>query len=420
MSQRLLTLSVVPFLLALVAAPLHADDEIDFDTQILPILQDRCFECHGQERQRGEFRIDSLQAALRGGEEGLPGITPGNVEDSNVYTRITLPEDDIDIMPPRGDVLTEEQTELIRRWIEQGADYGAGGPVIVPEADPEALAALHDLGALAMPLARDTNLIMVDFRAEAANIGDSQMERLQPVAEQLAWLNLSRTRISDEGLREFSNFENLVRLHLDNTDITDDGLEHLKDLNRLEYLNLYNAPKITDAGLEHLEGLENLRRLYLWQTQVTDDGAARLLAALPELEIDRGWENRPPVKVVEVEEVADESPTPVNDVCPVSGQPINADFTLAHNDQLVAFCCGDCRANFEENPDEFEVTLAEAPAGPINESCPVSGENISANQVVTLEGGQILAFCCGNCKANYEENPDQFADKVAELLEASN
>ncbi|MEX0741728.1 MAG: c-type cytochrome domain-containing protein, partial [Phycisphaeraceae bacterium] len=244
MSQRLFLLPMFHVLLVVFASPALAQDAVDFDTQILPILQDRCYECHGPERQRGEYRLDSLQGMLKGGEMGT-SLEPGNADESNLAIRIDLPEDDIDIMPPRGDKLTEEQIALIKAWINQGAEYGAGGPVIVPEADPEALSALHQIDALAMPLARDTNLGNVDFRASADAIGDSQLERLQPVAEQLAWLNLSNTRITDEGLRNFGNFVNLTRLSLDNTPVTDAGLAHLKDLKSLVYLNLYKAENVT-------------------------------------------------------------------------------------------------------------------------------------------------------------------------------
>lgn len=471
MSQRLLLLTV--FSVFAVAGPAFGQ-EVDFERDVLPILQERCYECHGEERQRGDLRLDSMQAALRGGDQGIPALTPGEPEESNLLTRITLPPDDIDIMPPKGDVLTDEQVEIIRRWIEQGGTYGEGGPIVVPEADPEALSELHQLGALAMPLARDTNLINVDFRAEAENIGDSQLELLNPVAEQLAWLNLSGTRITDEGLRGFEKFENLSRLHLDQTAVSDAGLAHLTDLGRLEYLNLYANENITDAGIEHLKQMESLRRLYLWQTKVTDEGATELQEALPELQIDRGWENRPPVEVQEIAGPGE----PVNATCPVSGEDVNAEFTVTlANDQVVGFCCGDCRGKFIENPvafaDKVEVAdgalgavndrcllsgeeinpelavfveergevlgfccsicrerFLESPdavleqlragdetaaAGPVNDTCPVSGEPVDAAQVVEVDGKK-LGFCCGNCKAKYEENPEQFADKVAELL----
>jgi hypothetical protein len=63
-------------------------------------------------------------------------------------------------------------------------------------------------------------------------------------------------------------------------------LAHLKNLENLEYLNLYGT-QVSDAGLEHLKGLKNLRKLYLWESKATNEGVAGLQQALPEAEIVR-------------------------------------------------------------------------------------------------------------------------------------
>ena len=65
---------------------------------------------------------------MKGIAESLYGevIIAGEPEDSLLYQRITLPEGETGIMPPSeaGDPLTKQETDLIRKWIEQGADYG--------------------------------------------------------------------------------------------------------------------------------------------------------------------------------------------------------------------------------------------------------------------------------------------------------
>ena len=107
--------------------------EIDFETQILPILQNRCFSCHSApkadpsgtiKKPKGSVRLDSV----KGIEESQYGevIVAGEPEDSLLYQRITLPEEDTSIMPPQeeGAPLTKQETDLIRKWIEQGATYG--------------------------------------------------------------------------------------------------------------------------------------------------------------------------------------------------------------------------------------------------------------------------------------------------------
>ena len=97
-------------------------ESVDFEQDVFPLLQKSCLECHDEKKQRGELRLDSRAAALRGGAEG-PVLVPGSARDSELIRRISLPPEDEDIMPARGDPLKGEQIELFRRWIDQGADW---------------------------------------------------------------------------------------------------------------------------------------------------------------------------------------------------------------------------------------------------------------------------------------------------------
>ena len=123
------------FILVFAARPVSPEPqtEIDFETQILPVLQNRCFSCHSAPKAdpngtitkpKGSVQLDSV----KGIEESLYGeiIIAGEPEDSLLYQRITLPEGETGIMPPpeAGDPLTKQETDLIRKWIEQEADYG--------------------------------------------------------------------------------------------------------------------------------------------------------------------------------------------------------------------------------------------------------------------------------------------------------
>ena len=63
----------------------------------------------------------------------------------------------------------------------------------------------------------------------------------------------------------------------------------------LEYLNLYGTG-VSDAGLVNLEGMKKLKHLYVWQTKVTEAGAAKLKKAIPGVDIDRGFEEKPEPK----------------------------------------------------------------------------------------------------------------------------
>ena len=91
-----------------------------FDKDILPIIQRRCTECHGKEKQKGKLRLDSF-AELMKGADGEPIFTVGKPGESEIHKRIMLPDSDDDRMPPKGNRVSKPVAELIARWIEQGA-----------------------------------------------------------------------------------------------------------------------------------------------------------------------------------------------------------------------------------------------------------------------------------------------------------
>src|SRR6266540_6843836 len=100
----------------------RAEDKVDFAKQIQPILRQNCVKCHGPEKQKGKLRLDSKEAAMKGGKDGV-AIVARDASKSELYRRITLPKGDDDIMPNEGDPLSKEQTDLIRSWINQGAEW---------------------------------------------------------------------------------------------------------------------------------------------------------------------------------------------------------------------------------------------------------------------------------------------------------
>lgn len=294
-------------------------DESFFTRDVWPIFVESCIKCHGPEKQKGELRLDFPEAIRRGGEFG-PVVVPGAAADSTLIELVSLPADDPDVMPGKGDHLTDEQIATLTKWIDGGTPYGdwtpefayksmglstSGGSEDSPEAKLEALAAavgpapqeaidaIVATGAVAGPLSQDNALLQVGFHLLGDSVTDETLKVLEPVKEQVTWLNLAGTAITDDGLAQIAALPNLTRLHLEKTAIGDAGLDHLAGLQQLEYLNLY-ATKVTDAGVDKLTGLSGLHKLYLWQSEVTDAGADKLRAAIPEIDINMGVEAAPP------------------------------------------------------------------------------------------------------------------------------
>jgi len=97
------------------------DAGIDFRRDIRPILSDNCFQCHGpdSETREADLRLDVRDVALEAG-----AIVPGDAESSEVVARVFADDEDLRMPPAASNKsLTEAQKQLLREWIEQGAEY---------------------------------------------------------------------------------------------------------------------------------------------------------------------------------------------------------------------------------------------------------------------------------------------------------
>jgi formylglycine-generating enzyme required for sulfatase activity len=101
---------------------IQGQDAVDFSKQVKPILEANCLSCHNPENVKGELLMDTRENVIIGGEYG-PALEPGKPDESSLYTLTILDPDDEDIMPPKGDPLTKAQTDILKTWIEQGAEW---------------------------------------------------------------------------------------------------------------------------------------------------------------------------------------------------------------------------------------------------------------------------------------------------------
>ena len=109
------------------ASPAAGEQAISFRQQIRPIRSTNCFKCHGPDSQSREanLRLDRFEDAVAH-HEGHSTLVPGNAESSELYRRITSTDDSKQMPPPESNKhLTEEQRELLRRWINEGGKYEA-------------------------------------------------------------------------------------------------------------------------------------------------------------------------------------------------------------------------------------------------------------------------------------------------------
>ncbi|MGH7957880.1 MAG: PSD1 and planctomycete cytochrome C domain-containing protein [Opitutaceae bacterium] len=103
-----------------------ADEKVTFNEHIRPILANNCFACHGMDasHRKAKLRLDTLEGATKD-KNGLRAITPRDLENSEMWHRINSTDEE-EVMPPAESnkaPLKPEERALIKRWIEQGAEY---------------------------------------------------------------------------------------------------------------------------------------------------------------------------------------------------------------------------------------------------------------------------------------------------------
>jgi mono/diheme cytochrome c family protein len=104
------------------------DAESVYGAQVAPVLAANCTSCHGAEKHKGNLRLDSYEAILRGGRDG-PVVRAGDVKDSEIVRRITMLPGEDGAMPPEGKPrLSAAEIELIKAWIAGGASKSAAMP----------------------------------------------------------------------------------------------------------------------------------------------------------------------------------------------------------------------------------------------------------------------------------------------------
>ena len=98
---------------------------VDFVRDVQPILENHCYECHGEKKQKSGLRLDIKAAALKGGDQFAPAIIAGRATDSPLIRLVTSQNKD-DQMPPKGNRLSATSISILSRWINEGAHWPEG------------------------------------------------------------------------------------------------------------------------------------------------------------------------------------------------------------------------------------------------------------------------------------------------------
>ena len=290
-----------------------------YETLIRPALEARCTSCHGESQAKGKLRLDTPEHILAGGTSG-DALVAGQPDASEMLRRIRLPASHEDAMPPDGRPgLSVANAILLEWWIVSGASFdqklseaeqtqlvsfvldGLGIGEIktgifaldVTPPDSMAVVRLGDTGLSVLRLGESESYLSIRCIRADACLTDDQVAAMEPLMDQIAWVDLGGAQIDDARLAIVARLPHLERLHVQQTGITDEGIKRLAGREYLEYLNLYGT-QVTDSSLAVLQDLPALEAVYLWQTAVSPEGAARLRESRSGLVVDTGAESSPP------------------------------------------------------------------------------------------------------------------------------
>jgi len=385
-----------------------------YDRLIAPVFEARCLHCHGENKDKGKLRMDKREFLLKGGRSaGNEIIVKGDTEASELIYRITLPKSDEEAMPPIEDgkphqPITNSELTVIKSWIQLGASFDLqisdldlatqeaanyilenmpkkviseidlAKPVlpVVSKAPDEIINTIGQSGVLIMPIAENTNALYVNASYLGKKFDDQMFEMLMPVADQLLWLNLARTKVSDKCGPFLAKLKNLTRLHLENSEVSDEISPFLAELKELKYLNLYGT-NISDTSISNFKKLPNLNKVFLWQTKITPKGAEDLKMSFAEPKLfaslkKQHLELAKKVKVVtqnetkaiqsleqEIEKIGSVSKDKkvINQKCPVSQKAISVNHKIVFEGRKVAFCCKNCLEKFSKDTGSYRSKI---------------------------------------------------------------
>lgn len=275
-------------------SPTAATPDSFFSLRVEPVFQQNCVSCHGRSTQKNGLRLDSYEAVMHGGKSG-PAIKAADLNNSQLFQRVSSPTGSEKIMPPPGKPpLSTDQIKLIGLWIAAGASPKLAADAIKgasATARPAAEATFTEIddaavakqrapfaNALAELDKRYPGAIEYESRGSAAltintsllgsKFGDDDLARLKPLYDQFVSADFSNSAITDRSASNLAAMKHLRTLRLMHTRITDATILAAGGLNELDSLNVFGTG-ITPAALKTAEHLPKLRHLYAGETRIT-------------------------------------------------------------------------------------------------------------------------------------------------------
>ncbi len=277
--------------------PEQIDSIIVFTHVIQPILEKKCVRCHNASKLKGGLDMTSTDSLLRGGRSGK-AISPGDLDKSEIFRRVTLAKSSSKFMPAENyEALTPIELNLLQWWIESGAGFnsklstmGADDKMkyllsaylgmdhlvdatnllpTAPNISEEDIERLRTAGLVVNRISNSSNLLDVSFvmmRSASSGERSSILKKLLAIKENIFWLDLSDIGIEDGDMGLVGEFVHVQKLQVQRNRISSTGLKSLATLQQLMYLNVHSN-NLDDTSIGSFEHLPNLQKVILWNNR---------------------------------------------------------------------------------------------------------------------------------------------------------
>jgi len=304
------------YLLAPLSSGKTDDNSIDltnalvYNDLVRPVLKEKCYGCHNPDKAKGQLVMTDLNSLKKGGKTGRLFIA-GKSSESLIIERLLLDINHKHRMPPKGKPqLQDEETALIKTWIDKGASFSArlsdypsadkihqiagslyGGTAReiydFESADETTVTGLNNAYRIVSPVAFDSPGLDVTFFSRN-NFTKNALEELKPIGKQIVHLNLSGMNVTDQEMSLMAGFSNLRQLNLNYTGVTNKGLKEIIGLKELASIML-TGTAVSASGIASLTSLPKLKHIYAWNTAISLSNAAELTKKKSGLRIDTGF-----------------------------------------------------------------------------------------------------------------------------------
>lgn len=286
-----------------------------YDRVVGPLLQARCAECHGEQKQKAKLALHSWEGLERGSDAG-PVVVAGKPKDSSLLERMRLPLSDEEHMPPeKKPQPSPEEITLLSHWIAAGASRTATlSDLSLPDSSaefasrladrfaaqsssPGDIESLWDIDLTAVALAREPfapKVAEIQSRYPGAltyesrtattlifsalglgkSFGNEDLESLLPLAEVIRRLDISQTSVTDQCAPLLARFRHLRALRAVNNDLGDTTVAALVPLQSLEKISLFGT-NVTAASLPVIKRIPSLKIVLLGLMPSVSEGQAR-------------------------------------------------------------------------------------------------------------------------------------------------